>query len=70
MCSGDIWMLLVSRPDRWPSLSTIILGRYATSTRTAEQHRRVQGPTLVDVVLRRSTVLGIITICVRGRFSC
>eukprot|EP00957_Ditylum_brightwellii_P011268 852220-Ditylum_brightwellii.AAC.1 len=59
MCSADMCMLLVSRPVRGLSLSTIVLGRHTTSTRTAEQYGWVWGPSLVAVVLRRNTALAI-----------
>eukprot|EP00957_Ditylum_brightwellii_P193393 14725574-Ditylum_brightwellii.AAC.1 len=60
MCLANICMLLVSRPVWRPSLSTIVLGRHATGTRTAEQYGRVWGPSLVAVVFCRRSVLAIL----------
>eukprot|EP00957_Ditylum_brightwellii_P040681 3079427-Ditylum_brightwellii.AAC.1 len=66
MCLVDVCTLLVSRPVRGPSLSIIGLGRHATSTRTVEQCGRILWPALVAVVLRRSTLLTVLEICVQG----
>eukprot|EP00957_Ditylum_brightwellii_P177190 13497764-Ditylum_brightwellii.AAC.1 len=59
MCLANICTLLVSRPVRRPSLSTIVLGRRATNTRTAEQYGRVWGLSLVAVVFCRRSRLAV-----------
>eukprot|EP00957_Ditylum_brightwellii_P119389 9108025-Ditylum_brightwellii.AAC.1 len=69
MCSADVCTLLVSRPVQRPSLSTFVLSRHATSTRTVEQCSQVWWPVLVAVVLRRSTVRIVSEICGWGKLS-